>query len=84
MSSVPMTATTYPRGGSEIDVELHTIPDFVREDLAAATLASVEEFLRQPGGREFIEARKLAKKAAAEAAKRKGEFNGGKDPDCCH
>ena len=62
MSSVPMTATTYPGGGSEIDVELHTIPDFVREDLAAATLASVEDFLRQPGGREFIEARKLAKR----------------------
>lgn len=84
MSSAPMTITSCPLGGSEIKVEFNTIPDFVREDLAATTLASVEEFLRQPGGREFIEARKLAKKAAAKSAKRKGEFNGGKDPDRCH
>lgn len=73
MSGEQMTVTTYPveetlLGGDEIKVQLDTIPEFVRDDLAASTLASVEEFLRQPGGREFIEARK-AKKAASKAAK---------------
>lgn len=47
-----------------IKIDLAAIPDYVREDLAQATLESIRSFLRQPGGREFLEARKAAKKAA--------------------
>ena len=53
-----------------ITVDLASMPEHVREELAAATLDSVMAFLKQPGGREFIDARKAEKKAAKfEAAK---------------
>lgn len=47
-----------------VKLDLSSIPDYVREEFAAATLEAVENFLRQPGGREFLDARKSAKKAA--------------------
>ena len=47
-----------------IKIDLAAIPDYVREDLAQATLESIRSFLRQPGGREFLETKKAAKKAA--------------------
>lgn len=47
-----------------IKIDFAAIPDYVREDLAEATLESVRAFIRQPGGREFLDARKAAKKAA--------------------
>lgn len=49
-----------------IKIDFAAIPDYVREDLAEATLESVRAFIRQPGGREFLDARKAA---AAKAAK---------------
>jgi hypothetical protein len=51
-----------------VKLDLSSIPDYVREELAAATLEAVENFLRQPGGREFLDARKSAKKAATSKA----------------
>jgi len=56
----------------EFDVELTdtikinflAIPEHVRDDLAESTLECVKDFLQQPGGREFLDARKAAKKAA--------------------
>jgi len=45
-------------------VDLASIPEHVREELAAATLDSVMAFLKQPGGREFIDAKKAEKRAA--------------------
>lgn len=51
-----------------VKLDLSSIPDYVREEFAAATLEAVENFLRQPGGREFLEAKKLAKKKAASKA----------------
>lgn len=47
-----------------IKIDFAAIPDHVRDDLAEATLKSVRSFLRQPGGREFLDARKAAKRAA--------------------
>lgn len=47
-----------------IKIDFTAIPDYVREELAEATLESVRAFIRQPGGREFLDARKAAKKAA--------------------
>lgn len=47
-----------------IKIDFNAIPDHVQEELAAATLDSVKSFLRQPGGREFLDVRKAAKKAA--------------------
>jgi hypothetical protein len=47
-----------------IKIDFAAIPDYVREELADATLESVRAFIRQPGGREFLDARKAAKKAA--------------------
>ena len=41
-----------------IKIDFSAIPDHVREDLAAATFECVRSFLQQPGGREFLEAKK--------------------------
>ena len=46
-----------------VKIDFSAIPDHVREDLAAATFECVRSFLQQPGGREFLDARKAAKKA---------------------
>jgi hypothetical protein len=51
-----------------IKIDFAAIPDYVREELAEATLESVRAFIRQPGGREFLDARKAAKKAATSKA----------------
>lgn len=51
-----------------IKIDFSAIPDHVREELAAATLECVRSFLQQPGGREFLDARKAAKKAATSKA----------------
>lgn len=50
---------------NSIKIDFSTIPDYVRDELAAATLESIRSFLRQPGGREFLDSRKAAKLAAA-------------------
>lgn len=46
-----------------IRIDTSEIPDRVRDDLAAATLDFIHDLLRQPGGREMIEAKKAAKAA---------------------
>ncbi|MCF8017794.1 MAG: hypothetical protein K9L62_00215 [Vallitaleaceae bacterium] len=51
-----------------IKIDFASIPDHVRDEVAAATLESVRSFLRQPGGRERLNARKAAKKSAATTA----------------
>lgn len=51
----------------EVRIDVSLIPDAVRDNLAAATLDSVRAFLRQPGGREKLDARIAAKKAAPAA-----------------
>ena len=50
---------------NDIKIDFSAIPGHVREDLAAATFECVRSFLQQPGGREFLEAKKLAKKKTA-------------------
>lgn len=39
-----------------IDIDLASIPEHVREDLAAATYSCVMEFMRQPGGKATLDA----------------------------
>lgn len=52
---------------SEIHINTAEIPEFVRDNLAAATLDLIHEILRQPGGREALDARTAARKAAKAA-----------------
>jgi hypothetical protein len=58
------TTASSPGMTDTIKIDFAAIPDYVREELAEATLESVRAFIRQPGGREFLDARKAAKKAA--------------------
>lgn len=44
-----------------IVIDLETIPNHVRDDLAATVFECVKDFLRQPGGREKLDAKKAAK-----------------------
>lgn len=56
-------------------VDTASIPDSVRDNLAAATLDLIHSILRQPGGREMLNARTAARHAAA-AAKKGADKNG--------
>lgn len=68
----------YPLGEFEYEIvdsdsvrlDVSLIPEHVRDELAAATLEFVRNTLRQPGGREMLDARTAARKAreATEAA----------------
>ena len=51
---------------SAIRVDTSAIPSEVRDDLAAATLNLIFGILQQPGGREALDARIAARKAARE------------------
>lgn len=66
MNDAQRTAAVHPEKcglTNAIKIDFAAIPDHVREELAAATLESVRSFLQQPGGREFLDARKSAKAA---------------------
>ncbi len=66
MNDAQRTAAVHPEEcglTNAIKIDFAVIPDHVREELAAATLESVRSFLQQPGGREFLDARKSSKKA---------------------
>jgi len=52
-----------------ITIDINLVPDYVWEDLAATTVECVREFLRQPGGREFLDAKIAAKEAALSTSK---------------
>lgn len=47
-----------------VHINVAEIPDHTRDDLAAATLDLIRGILRQPGGREALDERIKAKKAA--------------------
>lgn len=49
---------------SAIKIDTSVIPNAVRDDLAAATLNLIHGILQQPGGREALDARIAARKAA--------------------
>ena len=51
-----------------IRIDVASIPDYVRDSLAAALLAGVRELLRQPGGKEFLDAKIAADRAARKEA----------------
>lgn len=59
----------------KVELDVNLIPDHVRDELAAATLEFVRNTLRQPGGREMLDARIEARKArkAAEALMKGGQ-----------
>lgn len=50
-----------------IKINIAEIPVSVRDDLAAATLDLIHSILRQPGGREMLDARTAARKATQAA-----------------
>ena len=43
---------------NDIHINTAEIPDYVRDNLAAATLQLIRDILRDPGGREKLEAQK--------------------------
>lgn len=47
----------------EIHIRVDEIPDELRDSLAAATLDLIHAILRQPGGREMLDARTAKRKA---------------------
>ncbi len=51
----------------DIRIETAEIPAYVQDSLAAATLGLIHAILRQPGGREALDARTAARYAAAAA-----------------
>lgn len=55
-----------PMGELTTEIHIHTeeIPDYVRDNLAAATLELIHSILRQPGGREALDAVTAARHAA--------------------
>ena len=63
-----MTKTQYKSAPAEeqITAEIHidtsAIPAHVRDNLAASTLELIHAILRQPGGREALDARTAARK----------------------
>lgn len=52
---------------AQIKVDTAAIPDHVRDALAASTLDLIHSILATPGGREALDARIAAKKAARTA-----------------
>lgn len=62
----------------EVGIDLDLIPEYVRQDLARATIKAVNEFFAQPGVEEKYQAW-LAEQKAAEAAKREAALNGTAD-----
>ena len=49
---------------SAIEIDTSAIPNEVWDDLAAATLNLINGILQQPGGREALDAKTAARKAA--------------------
>lgn len=49
---------------TEININVAAIPDYVRDDLADAVLKGFLSFVKQPGGRELLDAKITAKKMA--------------------
>lgn len=52
---------------NEVHINTAEIPDFVRDNLAAATLDLIHGILRQPGGREALDAKTAARRAGRSA-----------------
>lgn len=48
----------------EVHIRTEDIPEFMRDNLAAATLDLIHSILRQPEGREALDARTAARHAA--------------------
>lgn len=52
---------------TEVHINTAEIPTAMRDNLSAATLDLIHAILHQPGGRELLDARTAARKAAAAA-----------------
>lgn len=52
---------------NEVHIHTEEIPDAMRDNLAASTLDLIHSILRQPGGREMLDARTAARHAAMAA-----------------
>lgn len=54
-------------------INFAAVPQYIKDDLAEATIDAVKRFLAQPGGKEILEARTAAREArkAKEAAAKK-------------
>lgn len=73
----PNRATVIDGGLTDnIRIDFTKIPGHVKEDLAAATMESVKAFLRQPGGKEMLDARIAAKKERSKTNENRKDLTG--------
>lgn len=49
--------------GEQIKVDVTLVPEYMRDELAASTLGFIRRILRQPGGREALDAKTRARKS---------------------
>lgn len=64
-----MTETRTALAPDDIHIDVAAIPSYTRDCLASATLDLIHAILRQPGGREALDARTAARHAAQAAKK---------------
>ena len=65
MGTAPIAVAEQER----IHIDVSLIPDYKRDQLCAATLEFITGILRQPGGREMLDAETARRHAAQAAAK---------------
>lgn len=65
MGTAPIAVAEQER----IHIDVSLIPDYKRDQLCAATLEFIKGILRQPGGREMLDAETARRHAAQAAAK---------------
>lgn len=64
MEELRSTSDLHDNISPTIVIDTASIPDRVRDDLAAATLRFIHGILRKPGGREMLDARTAARMSA--------------------
>lgn len=65
--AIAPSATLEGQETDALHIDTSAIPGHVRDDLAAATMDLIHSILRQPGGREALDARITANRAASAA-----------------
>lgn len=65
--AIAPSATLEGQETDALHIDTSAIPGHVRDDLAAATLDFIRGILQQPGGREALDARTAARRAAQTA-----------------
>lgn len=65
-----LTSSTTAQSGACKTINFEAVPEYVRDNLAGATVKAVKAFIATPGGKEFLERRVEERKKRLEAAKK--------------